>query len=244
MGCLRAGAVLVVLEVVVILQACQDCMGLRQILSAGHSTSHGGSSIYSREESTQSPHQYETSPANLPDKGTLWSTGWFCADAEMDMNNLLSKLKSMLIKSNLYFWISQVLRTQLVHRDHPDSLLSKAYNTSSYSQRVVAAVKRSLACGDYFSGWLMSSKGGFESQVIPDERSVQYSTLTEYMMPVSIGTPPQQFCVFIDIGSDLFWLNYKPCNQCISHHCQQYANPQHQGHWPKDIIMGNNNSLE
>ncbi|CAK9215536.1 unnamed protein product [Sphagnum jensenii] len=69
MGCLRAGAVLVVLEVVVILQACQDCMGLRQILSAGHSTSHGGSSIYSREESTQSPHQYETSPANLPDKG-------------------------------------------------------------------------------------------------------------------------------------------------------------------------------
>jgi hypothetical protein len=71
MGCLRAGAVLVVLEVVVILQACQDCMGLRQILSAGHSTSHGGSSIYSREESTQSPHQYETSPANLPDKGTL-----------------------------------------------------------------------------------------------------------------------------------------------------------------------------
>ncbi len=72
MGCLRAGAVLVVLEVVVILQACQYCcMGLRQILSAGHSISHGGSSIYSREESTQSPHQYETSPANLPDKGTL-----------------------------------------------------------------------------------------------------------------------------------------------------------------------------
>jgi hypothetical protein len=71
MGCLRAGAVLVVLEVVVILQACQYFMGLRQILSSGHSISHGGSSIYSREESTQSPHQYETYPANLPDKGTL-----------------------------------------------------------------------------------------------------------------------------------------------------------------------------
>jgi hypothetical protein len=71
MGCLTAGAVLVVLEVVVLLQACQYCMGLRQILSAGHNISHGGSSTYSREESTQSPHQYETSPANLPDKGSI-----------------------------------------------------------------------------------------------------------------------------------------------------------------------------
>jgi hypothetical protein len=51
-----------------------------------------------------------------------------------------------------------------MHRDHPDSLLSKAYNTSSFSQRVVAAVKRSLAHGDYFSGRLMSSKGGFEAR--------------------------------------------------------------------------------
>jgi len=128
----------------------------------------------------------------------------------------------VLIKSNLYLFFSQVLRTQLIHGDHPNSLLSKAYNTSSYSQRVVAAVKRSLASGDYFSGQLMSSKGGFESQVIPDERSVQYSTLTEYTMAVSIGTPPQQFCVFIDTGSDLFWLNCKPCNQCISH---SYGSP-------------------
>jgi hypothetical protein len=58
--------------------------------------------------------------------------------------------------------------------------------------------------------------------VIPDERSVQYSMLTEYTMAVSIGTPPQQFCVFIDTGSDLFWLNCKPCNQCISH---SYGSP-------------------
>jgi hypothetical protein len=43
-------------------------MGLRQVLSAAHTISGGGSSISSREESTESPEQYETSTENLPDK--------------------------------------------------------------------------------------------------------------------------------------------------------------------------------
>jgi len=80
-------------------------------------------------------------------------------------------------------------------------------------------VKRSLARRDYFSRRLMSSTfdGGFESQVIPDETYVQYGLLTEYTMALSIGTPPQRFFVLIDTGSDLLWLNCKPCNQCINH---------------------------
>ncbi|CAM6032497.1 unnamed protein product [Sphagnum compactum] len=187
MACnLRARSVLLVLEVVVILQACHSCMGLRQVLSAGQSLSHAGSSTLhnSWPESTRSPD---------------------------DQSEVSTEDSSAVLK---------VLRTPLIHRDHPDSPLSKAaYNTSSYSERLAAAVKRSLACRDYVSRRLMSStfEGGFESQVIPDETYVQYGLLTEYTMALSIGTPPQRFFVLIDTGSDLLWLNCKPCNQCIIH---------------------------
>jgi hypothetical protein len=34
-------------------------------------------------------------------------------------------------------------------------------------------------------------------------------------MAVFVGTPPRQFIVNIDTGSDLVWLNCKPCIQCI-----------------------------
>ncbi|CAK9875141.1 unnamed protein product [Sphagnum jensenii] len=34
-------------------------------------------------------------------------------------------------------------------------------------------------------------------------------------MAVSVGTPPQHFIVIIDTGSDLVWVNCKPCNECI-----------------------------
>ncbi|KAH8957599.1 hypothetical protein BDL97_07G100500 [Sphagnum fallax] len=183
---LRARSVLLVLEVVVILQACHSCMGLRYVLSAGQSLSHAGSSTLhnSWPESTRSPD---------------------------DQSEVSTEDSSAVLK---------VLRTPLIHRDHPDSPLSKAaYNTSSYSERLAAAVKRSLARRDYFSRRLMSSTfdGGFENQVIPDETYVQYGLLTEYTMALSIGTPPQRFFVLIDTGSDLLWLNCKPCNQCINH---------------------------
>jgi hypothetical protein len=58
MACnLRARSVLLVLEVVIILQACHSCMGLRQVLSAGQSLSHAGSSTLHNTwpESTRSP---------------------------------------------------------------------------------------------------------------------------------------------------------------------------------------------
>jgi hypothetical protein len=148
---------------------------------------------------------------------------WFCEElSEIDMKLLVNCPKwSLADRAFMYFWLLQVFRTPLIHRDHPDSPLSKAdYNTSSYSERLAAAVKRSLARRDYFSRRLMSSTfdGGFESQVIPDDKLFEDGILlTEYTMALSIGTPPQRFFVLIDTGSDLLWLNCKPCNQCISH---------------------------
>ncbi len=109
--------------------------------------------------------------------------------------------------------ILQVLKSYWIHRDHPDSPASAAstYNTSSQSERIAAAARRSLTRAEYFSRRVLDarSSGNFDS---PVEAVVVGG---EYAMAVSVGTPPQHFIVIIDTGSDLVWLNCKPCNQCI-----------------------------
>ncbi len=109
--------------------------------------------------------------------------------------------------------IWQVLKSYWRHRDHPDSPASAAstYNTSSQSERIAAAARRSLTRAEYFSRRVLdaSSSGNFDS---PVEAVVVGG---EYAMAVSVGTPPQHFIVYVDTGSDLVWLNCKPCIQCI-----------------------------
>ncbi len=107
--------------------------------------------------------------------------------------------------------ILQVLKSYWIHRDHPDSPASAAstYNTSSQSERIAAAARRSLARAEYFSRRVLddSSSGNFDSPV--EAVGGDYATV------VSVGTPPQQFIVNIDTGSDLVWVNCQPCIQCI-----------------------------
>jgi len=88
---------------------------------------------------------------------------------------------------------------------------ANTYNTSSQSERIAAAARRSLTRAEYFSRRVLddSSSGNFDS---PVEAVVVGG---EYAMEVSVGTPPQHFIVIIDTGSDLVWLNCKPCIQCI-----------------------------
>ncbi len=109
--------------------------------------------------------------------------------------------------------ILQVLKSYWIHRDHPDSPASAAstYNTSSQSERIAAAARRSLTRAEYFSRRVLdaSSSGNFDS---PVEAVVVGG---EYAMAVSVGTPPRQFILNIDTGSDLVWLNCEPCIQCI-----------------------------
>jgi hypothetical protein len=107
----------------------------------------------------------------------------------------------------------QVLKSCWIHRDHPDSPASagSTYNTSSQAERIAAAARRSLTLAEYFSRRVLgnSSTGNFDS---PVEAVVVQG---EYAMAVSVGTPPQQFIVNVDTGSDLVWVNCKPCIQCI-----------------------------
>ncbi|CAK9272169.1 unnamed protein product [Sphagnum jensenii] len=105
----------------------------------------------------------------------------------------------------------KVSKSYWIHRDHPDSPASAAstYNTSSQSERIAAAARRSLARAEYFSRRVLddSSSGNFDSPV--------EAVGGDYAMAVSVGTPPQQFLVNIDTGSDLVWVNCQPCIQCI-----------------------------
>ena len=35
-----------------------------------------------------------------------------------------------------------------------------------------------------------------------------------YYTQISLGTPPRQYNVFVDTGSDLTWVNCAPCTNC------------------------------
>jgi hypothetical protein len=106
---------------------------------------------------------------------------------------------------------NKVFKSYWIHRDHPDSPASAAstYNTSSQSERIAAAARRSLTRAEYFSRRVLhdSSSRNFDNPVEP--------VGGDYVIALSVGTPPQHFIVFIDTGSDLVWLNCKPCIQCI-----------------------------
>ncbi|XVF60972.1 hypothetical protein PTKIN_Ptkin08bG0090700 [Pterospermum kingtungense] len=38
----------------------------------------------------------------------------------------------------------------------------------------------------------------------------------EFLMDISIGTPPKSYSAILDTGSDLIWTQCKPCSQCFS----------------------------
>lgn len=101
----------------------------------------------------------------------------------------------------------KVLRTELIHRDHPDSPLS---TNASHSERLAACMERS----ERRRARLLISSTDFQSSVNGTQDS------NEYVMKISLGTPPQERIAIVDTGSDLVWLQ---C-QCGSN-CQMQTDP-------------------
>ncbi|XP_058086449.1 aspartic proteinase CDR1-like [Magnolia sinica] len=96
----------------------------------------------------------------------------------------------------------------LIHRDSPQSPF---YNPSdTLSDRVSKAIRRSSSRVDYFRSLLKSSTSinttSIQSEVLPNGG--------EYLMSLSIGTPPVKLLAIADTGSDLIWTQCKPCEQC------------------------------
>ncbi|KAI4354971.1 hypothetical protein L6164_003791 [Bauhinia variegata] len=90
----------------------------------------------------------------------------------------------------------------LIHHDSP---LSPFYNSSmTPSELIRRAAKRSISRVNHFNMALEENKA--ETVIIPNGG--------DYLMEISIGTPPVETLAVADTGSDLIWVPCLPCGQC------------------------------
>ncbi|WOG88242.1 hypothetical protein DCAR_0207476 [Daucus carota subsp. sativus] len=91
--------------------------------------------------------------------------------------------------------------TNLIHRDSP---LSPYYNPSkSYYEILRNSIHRSMTRSSHI----------FSSHP-PTIQSPLTAVPGEYLMKISVGTPPRDFLAVADTGSDLTWIQCKPCHVC------------------------------
>ncbi|XP_058777059.1 aspartic proteinase CDR1-like [Vicia villosa] len=96
---------------------------------------------------------------------------------------------------------------ELIHRD---SLRSPLYNpTQTQFQRNFNVVHRSINRANYFYKKLSSTKNNLGSYMPSDNGG-------QYLMGYSVGTPPFKVYGIVDTGSNLNWLQCKPCNPCYN----------------------------
>ncbi|XP_044466530.1 probable aspartic protease At2g35615 [Mangifera indica] len=96
----------------------------------------------------------------------------------------------------------------LVHRDSP---LSPFYDPlESHFDRLHNAFRRSISRMNYLKTIFSPSSSGpaklLQAPLVP--------TGGEYLMNISIGTPPVVLIGIADTGSDLTWIQCKPCKEC------------------------------
>ncbi|XP_031247121.1 probable aspartic protease At2g35615 [Pistacia vera] len=95
----------------------------------------------------------------------------------------------------------------LIQRDFP---LSPFYNPSeSHFDRLHNAFLRSISRMNHLKATLSPS-----SHSIKVLQSPLVSIGGEYFMNISIGTPPVELIGIADTGSDLTWIQCKPCEEC------------------------------
>ena len=99
----------------------------------------------------------------------------------------------------------------LIHRE--SSPLSPFYNPSAtHSQRLKNAILRSNSRLRHIQSKCSNrsrSPGSVESYIRYDSG--------EYLMKLVIGTPPVETLGIADTGSDLTWIQCKPCKKCFQH---------------------------
>lgn len=99
----------------------------------------------------------------------------------------------------------------LIHRE--SSPLSPFYNPlATHFERLKNAIHRSNSRLSHFQSKCRSrcrSSGSIESNIRYDSG--------EYLMKLLIGTPPVETLGIADTGSDLTWIQCKPCKRCFKH---------------------------
>ncbi|CAN1131715.1 Aspartic proteinase CDR1 [Linum perenne] len=101
----------------------------------------------------------------------------------------------------------------LMHRDSYDSPFYDAKETPS--QRVENALKRSIARGHRFSYVLHINHSSSHNSASPSDPEARITANNgEYLMNISLGTPPFSIVAIADTGSDIIWTQCKPCTDC------------------------------
>ena len=98
-----------------------------------------------------------------------------------------------------------------MHRDHPDSPLSRPEGTTCIADRLAASARRDKA--------RMARRLG---EV--DFTTVVNASSQEFTMTLYVGTPAQKFTMIVDTGSDLVWLQCLPCGSS-THTCFPEPDP-------------------
>ncbi|KAL0007637.1 hypothetical protein SO802_009139 [Lithocarpus litseifolius] len=94
----------------------------------------------------------------------------------------------------------------LIHRDSPNSPFYNASET--HSQRVAKALRRSINHLNRFKPTFSVPPNSLQTDLISDSGG--------YLLNYSVGTPPVPKLAIADTGSDLIWLQCKPCIECYN----------------------------
>jgi hypothetical protein len=108
----------------------------------------------------------------------------------------------------------QILRAELMHRDHPDSPLSPPRGASSAAHRLTAAIRRDKARLARRLG-----SDDFQTAITANDAADG-----EYTIDVYLGTPARKFTMIVDTGSDLVWVQCLPCSS-PGNNCFYSPNP-------------------
>ncbi|KAM6561136.1 hypothetical protein CsatA_030375 [Cannabis sativa] len=108
------------------------------------------------------------------------------------------------LSSYSHSYSSDGFSVEIIHRD---SAVSPLYNPSqTHSQRLANAFRRSITRASTLYSSHQLSTSSVESTL--------YTDGGEYLMSISIGTPPFDILAIADTGSDLTWTQCSPCKKC------------------------------
>ncbi|KAG0452786.1 hypothetical protein HPP92_025450 [Vanilla planifolia] len=99
----------------------------------------------------------------------------------------------------------------LIHRDSPQSPLYDPTSTLRLASLRAAAARsreRAIYFGRAMRNATLAASDNFYSTVSPND--------FEYLMSFYLGTPPTEVLAIADTGSDLIWVQCKPCDQCYT----------------------------
>ncbi|KAJ4721414.1 aspartic proteinase CDR1-like [Melia azedarach] len=105
---------------------------------------------------------------------------------------------------------------ELIHRDSPKSPFYNP-NETPY-QRLANAFRRSINRRHRFDPTFVSQINSPQAGIISNDG--------DYLMNISIGTPPVEILAVADTGSDLIWTQCKPCIQCYKQEAPVF-DPEH-----------------